>query len=169
MRDRDRYTDRHTDRHKDRYADRQNRYVTVCERHERIFRMSLASVASGLNGCLAKPYLGLSLVSDYSLFLCLVLIHHRSGFVKWVTASKCFVCFVFFKLVQWRGSHQFFWAGSTICEALGYLGSEAPSPGAKPTPPPSLKHIHYENKLFSTGYCFIGSSPKGPVFYRTQE
>ena len=27
------------------------------------------------------------------------------------------------------------WAGSTICEALGYLGSEAPSPAAKPPPP----------------------------------
>ena len=33
------------------------------------------------------------------------------------------------------------WAGSTICEALGYLGSEAPSPAAKP--PPLLEHVHY--------------------------
>ena len=32
------------------------------------------------------------------------------------------------------------WAGSTICEALGYLGSEAPSPWAKPTPPFTKAH-----------------------------
>ena len=32
------------------------------------------------------------------------------------------------------------WAGSTICEALGYLGSEAPSPWAIRPPPFTKAH-----------------------------
>ena len=49
------------------------------------------------------------------------------------------------------------------------LGARPPPQGpSQALPSPSLEHVYYGDKLLFTGYCFMGSNPKGPIFYKTQ-